>query len=119
MLLLGNCLAQETPAKTPKASFIAAPSAKQTPTSAQGPATASRPRSTHTKNFKDKFITRSGEMGRIHKQAVPVDPNILGSRPEGGLAGSKTLLTDEEAQKPRSVEVKMICVRKHAREGAG
>ena len=34
----------------------------------------------------------------LHRQDVPVDPNILARGLKDGLAGSKTLLTDEEAQ---------------------
>ena len=34
----------------------------------------------------------------LHKQSVPVDPNILARGLKDSLAGTKTLLTDDEAQ---------------------
>jgi FKBP-type peptidyl-prolyl cis-trans isomerase FklB len=48
----------------------------------------------------DKFSYALGmKMGaNFNKQSVPVDPNILVRGLKDGLAGGKTLLTDEEAQ---------------------
>jgi FKBP-type peptidyl-prolyl cis-trans isomerase len=94
-LLLGNGLAQETPAATtPKASSSATPAAKRPATTAKTAAPLT------LKTSRDKFSYALGmKMGaNLHRQAVPVDPNILARGLKDGLAGSKTLLTDEEAQ---------------------
>jgi FKBP-type peptidyl-prolyl cis-trans isomerase len=52
------------------------------------------------KTQKDKFSYSLGmKMGEnLHKQSVPVDPAILARGLKDGLAGAKTLLTDDEAQ---------------------
>ncbi|MGB8834500.1 MAG: FKBP-type peptidyl-prolyl cis-trans isomerase, partial [Candidatus Sulfotelmatobacter sp.] len=52
------------------------------------------------KTQKEKFSYSLGmKMGQnLHKQSVPVDPAILARGLRDGLAGGKTLLTDEEAQ---------------------
>jgi FKBP-type peptidyl-prolyl cis-trans isomerase FklB len=94
-LLLGNGLAQETPAATtPRASSSATPAAKRPATTAKTAAPLT------LKTSRDKFSYALGmKMGaNLHRQAVPVDPNILARGLKDGLAGSKTLLTDEEAQ---------------------
>src|SRR5271168_2698636 len=102
-MLLGNALAQQTPAAT-------TPPATSTPaTSAKAPAPAAKAHSATAaktvapltlKTQKDKFSYALGmKMGaNLHKQSVPVDPNILARGLKDGLAGTKTLLTDEEAQ---------------------
>jgi FKBP-type peptidyl-prolyl cis-trans isomerase FklB len=102
MLLLGNSLAQETPAATtPKASSSAASAAKaQTPV-AKRPTTAAKTAAPLTlKTPRDKFSYALGmKMGaNLHKQSVPVDANILARGLKDSLTGTKTLLTDEEAQ---------------------
>jgi FKBP-type peptidyl-prolyl cis-trans isomerase len=94
-LLLGNGLAQETPAATtPKASSSATPAAKRPASTAKTAAPLT------LKTSRDKFSYALGmKMGaNLHRQAVPVDPNILARGLKDSLAGSKTLLTDEEAQ---------------------
>jgi FKBP-type peptidyl-prolyl cis-trans isomerase len=101
-LLLGNALAQQTPAATtqPAAPSAATPAKAQTPT-AKRPATAAKSASPLAlKTQKDKFSYSLGmKMGEnLHKQSVPVDPAILARGLRDGLAGGKTLLTDEEAQ---------------------
>jgi FKBP-type peptidyl-prolyl cis-trans isomerase FklB len=105
MLLVGNGLAQETAPPTPKT-----PSSAASSTKAQTPA-AKRPAASNTaaaktaapltlKTQKDKFSYALGmKMGaNLHRQAVPVDANILARGLKDSLAGGKTLLTDEEAQ---------------------
>ncbi len=101
MLLLGNALAQQTPAAATQPS---------TPAKAQAPA-AKRP-STATKSAaplalktqKDKFSYALGmKTGQrmaesLKKQSVPFDSSILARGLKDGLSGGKTLLTDEEAQ---------------------
>jgi len=102
LLLLGNGLAQETPAATtPKASSPATSAAKGQTPAAKRPATAAKTAAPLTlKTSKDKFSYALGmKMGaNLHKQSVSVDANILARGLKDGLAGAKTLLTDEEAQ---------------------
>jgi len=115
-MVLGNALAQDTPAAT-------TPSAKQTPaTSAPAAPSPSTPAKTQTpaakkpatgtaataktaapltlKTQKEKFSYAIGmKMGaNFKKQSVPVDANILARGVKDALAGTQTLLTDEEAQ---------------------
>ena len=101
-LLLGNALAQATPAATTQT----APSASSAPAKAQAPATkksATTPKTAAPlalKTQKERFSYALGmKMGaNLHKQSVPVDPTIFARGFKDGLAGSKTALTDEEAQ---------------------
>jgi FKBP-type peptidyl-prolyl cis-trans isomerase len=102
-MLLGNALAQQTPAATtPPATSAPATSTKAaTPVAKAHSATAAKTAAPLTlKTQKDKFSYALGmKMGvNLHKQSVPVDPNILARGLKDGLAGTKTLLTDEEAQ---------------------
>lgn len=101
VLLLGNgVFAQQTPAATTPA----APPAK-----AQAPAAAAKPKTATTakapiplalKTQKDKFSYALGmNLGaNLHKQSVPVDPNILARGLKDAMAGGKTLLTEDEAR---------------------
>jgi FKBP-type peptidyl-prolyl cis-trans isomerase FklB len=103
MLLLGNALAQQTPAPTtPPATSTPSTSAKpQTPAAKAHAATAAKSAVPLTlKTQKEKFSYALGmKMGaNLQKQSVPVDPNILARGLKDGLAGGKTLLTDDEAQ---------------------
>jgi FKBP-type peptidyl-prolyl cis-trans isomerase len=115
-LLLGNALAQETPAATPPTSSTPAASApKAAPTSS--PAKAQTPATkTHSavaakaaaplalKTQKEKFsyalgMSNGKRLGEsLRKQTVPFDAAILARGMKDGLAGGKTLLTDQEAQ---------------------
>jgi FKBP-type peptidyl-prolyl cis-trans isomerase FklB len=102
-MLLANALAQQTPAATtPPASPAQATSPKsQTPVAKAHSATAAKPATPLAlKTQKDKFSYALGmKMGEnLHKQSVPVDPSILSRGLRDGLAGGKTLLTDDEAQ---------------------
>jgi FKBP-type peptidyl-prolyl cis-trans isomerase FklB len=116
-LLLGNALAQETPAATPPSSSTPAASA---PKGASAPAAsgkaqtpAAKPHSPGAaktaaplalKTQKDKFsyalgMSNGKRLGEsLRKQSVPFDPAILARGMKDGLAGGKTLLTDQEAQ---------------------
>jgi FKBP-type peptidyl-prolyl cis-trans isomerase FklB len=101
-MLLGNTLAQQTPAATtPPASAAPASSAKaQTPAAKPHSATAAKtPVPLTLKTQKDKFSYALGmKMGQnLQKQSVPVDPAIVARGLKDGLAGGKSLLTDEEA----------------------
>jgi FKBP-type peptidyl-prolyl cis-trans isomerase FklB len=102
MLLLGNVLAQQTPAATtPPATPAPATSKAQTPAVKAHPATAAKaPVPLTLKTQKDKFSYALGmKMGaNLKKQSVPIDPAILARGLKDGMAGGKTLLTDEEAQ---------------------
>jgi FKBP-type peptidyl-prolyl cis-trans isomerase len=107
-MLLGNALAQQTPAATtPPASPAQAAPAPGTAMKAQTPATkahaatAAKPATPLVlKTQRDKFSYALGmKMGEnLHKQAVPVDPAILARGLRDALAGGKTQLTDDEAQ---------------------
>jgi FKBP-type peptidyl-prolyl cis-trans isomerase FklB len=111
-MLLGNALAQQTPAATtPPASPTPAPSAPAASAKAQTPAakahtatTAKAPVPLTLKTQKEKFSYALGmntgqRMGEgLRKQSVPFDPAILVRGMKDALAGSKTLLTDQEAQ---------------------
>jgi len=109
---LGNALAQNTPATTPPASSAPATSAPaQTPAKAQTPpakahsATAAKgPAPLVLKTPKEKFsyalgMSNGKKLAEIlKKQSVPFDPAIMARGLKDGLAGGKTLLTDQEAQ---------------------
>ncbi len=92
-MLLGNRYSQgqQTPAAKPQAAPAAkarrAPAAK----SAAAPALTTQ---------KDKFSYALGmNLGTsLHKQSVPVDPNILARGLKDALAGGKTLLTEDQAR---------------------
>jgi FKBP-type peptidyl-prolyl cis-trans isomerase FklB len=100
-LLLGNALAQQTPAATtPSTTPAKAPTA-----AAKRPATAAKTATPLAlKTQKDKFSYAIGmKTGQrmadsFNKQSVPFDPAILARGVKDGLSGGKTLLTDEEAQ---------------------
>jgi FKBP-type peptidyl-prolyl cis-trans isomerase FklB len=111
-LLLGNALAQETPAATPPASSTPAASAPkgasgkaQTPAAKTHSAAAAKaPAALTLKTQKEKFsyalgMTNGKRLGEnLRKQSVPFDSAILARGMKDGLAGGKTLLTDQEAQ---------------------
>jgi FKBP-type peptidyl-prolyl cis-trans isomerase len=101
-MLLGNGLAQNSPAPTTsKPPSSAAPAAKAQTPAAKRPATGAKTAAPLTlKTSKDKFSYALGmKMGaNLHKQSVPVDPNILTRGLKDSLTGSKTLLTEQEAQ---------------------
>jgi FKBP-type peptidyl-prolyl cis-trans isomerase len=106
-MLLGNALAQTTPAATTPAATQApatsapASSAKAQTPAAKKPATAAKTAAPLTLTTqKQKFSYAIGmKMGaNFKKQSVPVDPAILARGIRDALAGNKTLLTDDEAQ---------------------
>jgi|SRR5271156_1660008 len=107
-MLLGNALAQQTPAATtPPASPAPAASPKaKTPPAAHSAAAAKKPAAAPLvlKTQKDKFSYALGmntakRMSEgLKKQSVPFDPAILVRGMRDGFAGGKTLLTEEEAQ---------------------
>jgi FKBP-type peptidyl-prolyl cis-trans isomerase len=104
VLLLGNahCLAQQTPTATQPASpaktqKVATPKSTAKP----GASTAAKTQTPLAlKTQKDKFSYALGmNLGaNLHKQSVPVDPNIMARGLKDALAGGKTLLTEDEAR---------------------
>ena len=105
VLLLGNayCLAQQTPAAATQPASPAKTQKVATPKSTAKPG-ASTAAKTQTpvalKTQKDKFSYALGmNLGaNLHKQSVPVDPNIMARGLKDALAGGKTLLTEDEAR---------------------
>jgi FKBP-type peptidyl-prolyl cis-trans isomerase len=105
VLLLGNayCLAQQTPAATTQPASPPKTQKATTPKSTAKPG-ASGAGKTQTpvalKTQKDKFSYALGmNLGaNLHKQSVPVDPNLMARGLKDALAGGKTLLTEEEAR---------------------
>jgi FKBP-type peptidyl-prolyl cis-trans isomerase FklB len=105
VLLLGNayCLAQQTPAATTQPASPAKTQHAATPksTAKAGTSTAGKTQTpVALKTQKDKFSYALGmNLGaNLHKQSVPVDPNIMARGLKDALAGGKTLLTEEEAR---------------------
>lgn len=98
ILVAGNALAQQTPAATTKPATTSSTTKSQTG-AAKKPATAAKAPLT-LKTQKEKFSYALGmKMGEnLHKQSVPLDPAILARGLKDGLAGTKPLLTDDEAQ---------------------
>jgi FKBP-type peptidyl-prolyl cis-trans isomerase FklB len=105
VLLLGSafCFAQQTPAATAQPASPAK-TQKATPpksTTKPGASTAAKTQTPLAlKTQKDKFSYALGmNLGaNLHKQSVPVDPNIMARGLKDALAGGKTLLTEEEAR---------------------
>jgi FKBP-type peptidyl-prolyl cis-trans isomerase FklB len=107
MMLLGNALAQQTPAATPQkppaAKAQPAPSAgaQKAPAAKTGPATKPRTPSVLTlKTQKDKVSYALGmNLGtNLHKETVDVDPAIVLRGLKDALASGKMLLTEDEAR---------------------
>ena len=107
MMLLGNALAQQTPAATPQqppaAKAQPAPSAgaQKAPAAKTGPATKPRTPSVLTlKTQKDKVSYALGmNLGtNLHKETGEVDPAIVLRGLKDALASGKMLLTEDEAR---------------------
>jgi FKBP-type peptidyl-prolyl cis-trans isomerase FklB len=107
MMILGIAQAQQSPSatapQTPSASSPQTPPAKTAPKSpaAKSGSTATRtPTVLILKTQKDKASYAIGlNIGKsMHKDSVDVDPAILLRGLKDGLAGSKPLLTDDEAR---------------------
>jgi FKBP-type peptidyl-prolyl cis-trans isomerase len=100
MMLAGTALAQQAPAaKTPPATS-AKPKTSTTPAAKPRAATPGTQAPLALKTSKDKFSYALGmNLGaNLHRQAVDVDPAILQRGFKDGLAGGKTLLTEDEAR---------------------
>jgi FKBP-type peptidyl-prolyl cis-trans isomerase len=107
MLLLGNALAQQTPAAkaqqppAAKAQPASAAGAQKAPAAKTGPATKPRTQSVLTlKTQKDKLSYALGmNLGtNLHKETVEVDPAIVLRGLKDALVAAKTLLTEDEAR---------------------
>jgi FKBP-type peptidyl-prolyl cis-trans isomerase FklB len=99
-LLLGHALAQKTPAATTQT----APPPAKTPATKRPSTAAKAGAPLALKTQKEKFSYAVGmNTGQrmaesFKKQSVPYDPAIIARGLKDGLAGSKTLLTDDEAR---------------------
>jgi FKBP-type peptidyl-prolyl cis-trans isomerase FklB len=106
LLQIGSSMAQDAPAANPTPAPAAkAPAAKsaQTPATKSGQATTAKkpgPAPLVLKTPKDKASYAIGmNIGKgLHKDSVDVDPAILLRGLKDGMAGGKTLLTDDEAK---------------------
>lgn len=102
-MLLGNALAQQTPAATTPPASSTTPAKTSTSTTKAHTATAAKKPAAAPlalKTSKDKFSyaigMKTGES--LKKQSVPVDPAIMARGMRDAIAGGKTAMTDEEAQ---------------------
>ncbi|MBZ5504148.1 MAG: FKBP-type peptidyl-prolyl cis-trans isomerase [Acidobacteriia bacterium] len=104
VVLLGNALAQTSPAKTqtPPAKKSATPAAKTTSsTGTKTGATVVKPGSVTaltTPKQKSSYAIGMNWGTGLHKQGIDVDSAALIQGMKDALAGSKTLLTEEEAR---------------------
>jgi FKBP-type peptidyl-prolyl cis-trans isomerase len=107
MILLGIAQARQTaPATTPQTPSASSPQtppakvAPKSPAAKPGTTTGKTPVPLTLKTEKDKASYAIGlNIGKsMHKDAVDVDPAILLRGLKDGLAGSKPLLTDDEAR---------------------
>jgi len=97
VLAFATVQAQQTPpAKTSSPSAAKKPA---TATGAHSAAAAKKPSTLMLKTQTEKFSYALGmNLGtNLHRQSVAIDPNILAQGVKDGLAGGKTLLTQEEA----------------------
>jgi FKBP-type peptidyl-prolyl cis-trans isomerase len=104
-LLLGQALAQQTPAATTQTAPAPTASTPAKAPATKRPSTAAKTgTSLALKTQKEKFSYAIGmNTGQrmaesFKKQSVPYDPAIISRGLRDGLAGSKTLLTDDEAR---------------------
>jgi FKBP-type peptidyl-prolyl cis-trans isomerase FklB len=107
MMLAGNGYAQQTPASTPAATTQAAPAAttpkapaKKAGTTAAKPTAAATALTTRKQKFSYALGMNigTGLGGNLKKQSVEVDPALVSQGLKDALAGTKTRLTQDEAQ---------------------
>ncbi len=107
LFLAGHAAAQQTPAATTQQAPAAtpAPATKaQTAPAAKKPATTSTakkpaaPLTLTTPKDKASYAIGMNIGKQMHQQSVDVDPDILLRGLKDGIAGGKTLMTDEEAK---------------------
>ncbi len=103
MMLLGNALAQQTPAATTPPSTQPAAPAKTTPSATAAKKTPVKPATTLTLTTQKQKASYALGMkigGDLKRQGVgaSVDPALTSRGLRDALAGSKTLLTDDEVK---------------------
>ena len=102
VVLLGNALAQTSPAQTAPAKTPASPAAKKTPTPAKKAGAAAGNKSSvttlTTPKQKSSYAIGMNWGNGLHRQGVEVDMPALMQGMKDALAGGKTLLTEEEAR---------------------
>jgi len=106
-MLSGNARAQQTPASgttqstSPSSTQATAPAkTDKAPAAKKAPAASKSPVALTLKTQKDKASYALGmNIGTgLHRQGVPVDPAIVAKGLRDAMTGSKTLLTEQEAQ---------------------
>ncbi len=98
LLLTGHAAAQQTPAATTQQSPAATPAPatkKPTTSTAKKPAA---PLTLTTPKDKASYAIGMNIGKQMHQQSIDVDPAILLRGLKDGIAGGKTLMTDEEAK---------------------
>jgi FKBP-type peptidyl-prolyl cis-trans isomerase FklB len=103
-MLAGDGYAQQTPTSTPPATTSTAPAATtpKAPVKKTGTATKSAPAPLTTRKQKFSYAlgmdigTKVG--GSLKQQSVEVDPALVSQGLKDAMAGSKTRLTQDEAQ---------------------
>ena len=103
VVLLGSAVAQTSaaPSQTPPAKKPAAPAAKKSPSAATktGTATKDQPVTALTTSKQKASYAIGMNWGTgLHRQAIDVDTASLLQGMKDGLAGGKTLLTEDEAR---------------------
>jgi FKBP-type peptidyl-prolyl cis-trans isomerase FklB len=100
IMLVGTTLAQQAPATKTQPATPAKPKTSTTPAAKAHTGTPATQGAITLKTAKDKFSYALGmNMGmNLHRQSVEVDPDILLRGFKDGLAGNKTLLTEDEAR---------------------
>ncbi len=98
-LLIGNALAQQTPAAPSQPSTTTKTQTAKRPTAAAKSGTGLTLK-TQREKFSYAVGMRTGQRmaESFKKQSVPYDPAVLARGLKDGLTGGKTLLTEEEAQ---------------------
>jgi FKBP-type peptidyl-prolyl cis-trans isomerase FklB len=104
VMLLGNALAQQTPASTPAPATTAKTTSAPVKTAAPKPAAKSAAVPLVLKTQKEKAsyaigLNLGSNIGKsLHQDSVDIDPNILARGLKDGLAGNKPLLTNADMQ---------------------
>lgn len=101
IVLLGSTVAQQTPAATPKPAPKSASTAKSSSTAKPHATTAAKstqPLTLTTQKDKVSYAIGMNIGQSMKKDSLDVDPNILAQGLKDGIAGSKPLMTDEEAK---------------------
>jgi FKBP-type peptidyl-prolyl cis-trans isomerase len=103
VVLLGSAVAQTSaaPSQTPPAKKPAAPAAKKSPSAATKTGTASKDQpvtALTTSKQKASYAIGMNWGTGLHRQAIDVDTAALLQGMKDGLAGGKTLLTEDEAR---------------------